>query len=126
MGLSRVQASQIVVVLSLFVAVTILAWLADAALTERMLTIAVSPLIVPAGSSLRVTCRVVRDPANRWLDMGVVDYRVSGEQLDGASALVTHEMTIAHVPCEAAVAFCRLGAPRSALATMTFEVAGCP
>lgn len=116
---------RVVTVLSILIGLSALAWLASAALNERLLTITVSPRVVMAGGSIRVTCRVVRDQANRWLDIGVVGYRASGEQLDGADAFVTHDLTVDHVPCDVSLAFCRLIALKPMTVTQMFLVGGC-
>ncbi len=116
---------RVVTVLSILIGLSALAWLASAALNERLLTITVVPRVVMVGGSIRVTCRVVRNPDNRWLDLGVEDYRASGDQLAGDDALVEHRLDVLHVPCTASVAFCRLIAQKPLVVTQTFEVAGC-
>lgn len=81
------------------------------ALTPARVSIAVTPVVVMAGASVRVTCTVPQHPDNRWLVIGVyyeggVVYQASERQLDGEAAPVTHVMTVTRVPCEAAVAQC--------------------
>ncbi len=89
------------------------------------LTIEVMPRVVLAGASLRVICRVRKDPANRWLDLGVPDVRISGRQLDGDEAPSFHELRVERVPCGATQGFCRLRGASERWAWQTIEVAGC-
>ena len=79
--------------------------------TPPRVSIAVTPTVLSVGAILRVTCTVPRHPDNRWIEIGVyyeggVVYQSSLRQLDGETALVTHVMTVTHMPCDATVAQC--------------------
>ncbi len=96
------------------------------------MSIAVTPALVPAGGTVRVTCTVPRHPDNRWLEIGVyygggVVYQSSLRQLDGEAAPITHMMTVDHMPCETVVALCYLipAVGRQYRAVRAVEVAGC-
>lgn len=90
------------------------------------LEIRVTPHTPMAGDSIRLTCRVEPNDANRWLVLGLVDYRTSGVQLDGAQAAITHTVTYDHVPC-VDTAYCLLyeNTGRQIQRVETVEVAGC-
>lgn len=66
----------------------------------------VYPSVVMAGQSVKVTCTVEPNAANRWLTMGVANYRWQGRQLEGEDAAITHQQTWDRVPCDSGPAFC--------------------
>lgn len=84
------------------------------------------PHVVELGGTVRLTCTVPRDPANRWLDYGVGEDTSSGRQLDGDQAPSVWTMYVRHVPC-ASAAWCivRLNDGRSFRATTNLLVSGC-
>ena len=73
--------------------------------------IVVYPRAVMAGSLVHVECRVPRNPANRWLEMGIVDAHSSLIQLDGEQGPVISVRTL-DVPClgDVVTAYCVLTA----------------
>lgn len=87
----------------------------------------VSPHVVLAGGTVRLTCSVPRDPDHRWLEMGIEGYRTSGGDLEGERAAVTHTMYIDHMPCGTEEAFCRVdgAVKKPERAVALFQVAGC-
>ena len=102
-------------------------WLMSWLVFVLPLTISVYGRIVPKGGDVRVTCRVQPHPDNRWLDMGVTNYRVSGRQLDGASAPITYEAWFTRIPCEAEAAFCAVvdSRGRVRMVRQSLTVVGC-
>lgn len=96
-------------------------------LSAERVTIKVSPYVVMAGGTVRVTCRVPRHPENRRLTIGLSNYRESQRDLEGEYAPVTHEVTYEHVPCETDLAYCAVedSAGRGAVARQNLTVAGC-
>lgn len=111
----------------LILTLTILAVLAHLVAEDRRVSIKVSPHVVMADQAVRVQCRVVRDPANRGLFIGLSPYTSSFEQLDGEQSRVTWEETYAHVPCDVTGAFCDLRAVNSGpiVVREAVTVAGC-
>lgn len=91
------------------------------------IAIKVSPQVVAAGGTIRVTCTVPRDAANRMLEVGLYPVQSSQRQLDGADARVTWEFYFDHVPCAAERAVCLLHAQGKgdAFQEATVLVAGC-
>ena len=102
-------------------------WLVPWLLFVMPLTISVYGRIVPKGGDVRVTCRVQRHPDNRWLDMGITPYRLSGRQLNGNAAPITYEVWFTHIPCEADAAFCAVVDSRGRVRTVrqSITVVGC-
>lgn len=90
-------------------------------------SIKVTPQTVMAGGTIRVTCTVPRDPANRMLEVGLYPVQSSQRQLDGADARVTWEFYFDHVPCTAERAVCLLHAQGKGdvFQEATVLVAGC-
>ncbi len=87
----------------------------------------VTPRVLLAGQTIRLTCVVPRSPENRWLNYGVAGYTYSMRQLDGDQAPITYTAYVQHVPCEASEAFCDLvqAGERHATVTAGITVAGC-
>jgi len=75
---------------------------------EAPVAISVRPAVMFEGGSLWLRCWVPRDPANRYLEWGVTDYRSARIELDGDKAPANHEWLIEHVPCDVGPPFCRL------------------
>lgn len=78
-----------------------LVWLA---LSRPVVT--VTPSVIFAGGTVRVTCRVPRDARNRSVTLGLDPVTSSAHQLDGEDSRVTWDLLVTHVPCEAERAFC--------------------
>ncbi len=90
-------------------------------------SISVTPRVMLAGQTIRLTCTVPRSPDNRWLNYGVAGYSYSMRQLDGEHAPVTFAAFVDHLPCGAADAFCDLtqAGERHTTVTAGITVAGC-
>ncbi len=71
-----------------------------------ILVIALMPLIVQPGGTLRLTCSVPPDASNRLLSYGVVDFSASERTLEGAQAAITWQIWIPHVPAGSGLAYC--------------------
>jgi hypothetical protein len=102
---------------------------------EAPVSIRVSAHSIMAGSSVRVTCRVPRNPENRGLtalltgseDPNGLVYRSMFDQMDGESTRPTHEFTFTKVPCDVDLAACvleRQGSP-NAVVRESLVVGGC-
>ena len=87
---------------------TLVALLATLWTSPERLSIRISNPLLEAGHSEQVTCRVPPDARNRWLEIGIEDYRSSGIQLEGERAPITHQVLFLRVPCEAGAAYCTL------------------
>ncbi len=75
-------------------------------LTWIALVILLTPLVLLPGGTLRLTCTVPREAANRRLSYGVIDYSASERVLDGARAAMTWQVWIPHVPAGSGLAYC--------------------
>lgn len=89
--------------------------------------IATMPLVMQVGDSVRITCTVPKHPDNRWLKIGMDNYRTSTVQLDGDTAAITHVFLVSHVPCDTPIAVCvvedNLG--KTFTASRELVIAGC-
>lgn len=83
--------------------------------------------VVMSGGSLRLTCHVPTNPANRRLAYGVLDFSVSERMLDGEHALVTWSTEYKHIPCGLDTAYCLVLSQAGSWTrdVVHFEVAGC-
>ena len=74
-------------------------------------SLVVYPRVVVAGHSTHLECRVPRHPANRWLELGIVDAHSSLVQLDGDQGPVI-SVRVLDVPClgDTATVYCVLTA----------------
>lgn len=94
--------------------------------TTLPVSIKVTPQVVMAGHSVRVTCSVPRRSENRSLSAGLVNVQSSDRQLDGDQSRIAWEFVFDHVPCDAELAFCAVHAlTRDSLVTAPIQVAGC-
>lgn len=91
------------------------------------IAIRVNPTVLLEGGAVRLTCRVARHPDNRWLALGLANYRESRLDLDGEAAPVTHVVLYEHVPCGTGEAYCAVGHVRGVplVARHPLLVAGC-
>lgn len=96
-------------------------------LTADKVTVSLYPRIVQVGAAMRMTCRVPRQPDNRRLLYGVVNFRDSERQLEGENSQVTWEVFVDHVPCEIGKAYCTVVRSDGTYETSTLQpvVAGC-
>jgi hypothetical protein len=103
----------------------LLAWMLT--LLPAPVAVSVSPQVVMAGGIIYITCRVLRDAANRGLDIALVPVQSTYRQLDGDDARVTTTLAFPHVPCWAEAAACQLHAQGEADITVSrrITVAGC-
>lgn len=102
----------------------LVAWLA--LLAPDRLRVSVSPSVMLAGRSVRVTCHLPKDASNRWLRFGIEGWTQSLRQVDGEDAPMTWSLELSPVPCGVEQAFCE--ATRTACverATTRLVVAGC-
>jgi hypothetical protein len=75
--------------------------------TDPRVTIKLRPQVVMKGGAFWLTCRVPRNPHNRLLEYGVVDYRPGSQrQLDGDRAQITWQVLVEHLPCDVGPAYC--------------------
>jgi hypothetical protein len=90
-------------------------------------TIRITPSVVMAGGTIRVTCHTPRAADNRTLTIAIVGYQSSQVQLDGLEAPMTREVLFTHVPCETETAMCEVTTVAGVIEARTaaFEVAGC-
>lgn len=104
-----------------------LVWSFLLAFSPVRVSIAVSPSVLFVGQTIRVTCTVPRDPSNRTLTIAIPGVTSSTRQLDGVNALITHTLTVPHVPCDTSAAVCVVENVRGQtfLAMRSFFVAGC-
>lgn len=72
------------------------------------IAIVVSPRVMMAGSTLRLTCRVTPHPDNRKLRAGFTNWTETERDLKGAEAPITHQFMWNRVPCEPGEGFCTL------------------
>jgi len=70
------------------------------------LLIALLPLVVFPGGSMRLTCTVPRDARNRLLAYGIAEYSASERALDGANAAITWLVWYPHLPAGVGLAYC--------------------
>ena|SRR5690242_4467079 len=106
----------------------ILAAVCLVALATDQLAIKVTPRVLFAGGALRLTCHVPRDPNNRLLEYGIINYRErSQRQLDGDHAPITWQMLMEKIPCGSGPAYCAVvkNDSSSELVRETFELVGC-
>lgn len=89
--------------------------------------ISISPRVLFEGGTLHIRCSVPPAKDNRWLDFGVQDYRISGKELAGDAAAITHEMYVEKVPCYVGPAFCAVtdAAGKTRVVTTQYSMAGC-
>jgi hypothetical protein len=78
------------------------------ALATKPVEIRVLPHALIAGASMRVTCRVQPDEANRWLKFGIEGYTQSEYMLEGRESKITYERVFDHIPCGTGLPFCEL------------------
>lgn len=90
-------------------------------------SISVTPKVVLANGTIRITCTVPRHPDNRWLSIIVPDVTSSNRQLDGEAEKITHVMTVPHIPCGVLVVACDVedNLERHFTAVTQVTVAGC-
>jgi hypothetical protein len=90
-------------------------------------SIKVSPAIIMAGGSARVTCTVPRAASNRGVTAVLENYRSMYDQLDGESARITHEFLFERIPCDIGDAMCILETSNEKPASVrqTIQVADC-
>ncbi len=70
-------------------------------------TLHLSTRMVTGDTTIFLTCKVDRNPANRLLQYGFADYTMSDQQLNGDDDRPTHgPFTFKHVPCGVGPAFC--------------------
>lgn len=67
-----------------------------------------SARVVAPAQRVRLTCRVPKSDDNRYMEIGLADFSVSGFPLDGERAPSTHERWFSHLPCGEQTAFCRV------------------
>lgn len=67
-----------------------------------------SARVLSSSQSVRLTCRVPRSEDNRYMEIGIAGYSVSGFTLDGERAASTHERWFSHLPCGEQTAFCQV------------------
>lgn len=105
----------------------LLAFLLTISATEPRVSATLTPMVVRAGGSVRVTCRVPRDADNRGLEIALVPVQSSFRQLDGAESAITWSLFFEHVPCWAESALCIVHSVgnRDAIARRPLEVVGC-
>lgn len=89
--------------------------------------IKLSGAAVFAGQALRITCSVARHPNNRWVEFGIVNFRSSGQSIEGEDSMVTYQYTFTHVPCEAGPAYCAVQTSdgKTQVAQQPFRVLNC-
>lgn len=75
---------------------------------EQPLRIRTSMGFATPGGAVQVTCTVSKNERNRWLEIGVRNEQQSRRQLDGLAAVVTHQMWVKKISCQAGAAFCEL------------------
>lgn len=95
------------------------------AVGEAHVAISVRPAVLFEGGAVWLRCWVPRDPANRYLEWGISDYRTARIELDGDKAPANNEWTITHVPCDVGQPFCRLqraDGARDVLVTQPIQV----
>lgn len=85
----------------------------DGSATGKAVTVSIHPVVVVAGSALRLRCVVPKHPDNRGLEYGVEGYTASGRDLAGAGAAVFQPEPAGHViipdvPCGVGRAYCLL------------------
>ena len=69
-------------------------------------TLTVVPAVIQAGQSVRLTCRVPRQAANRAVIWGFDNWTQSSRSLDGDQAPITWQAHYDQVPCESGQPFC--------------------
>jgi hypothetical protein len=89
--------------------------------------ISVTPSVLQAGDSVRLTCTVPKNADNRWLKIGIEGYRTSIFQLDGDSAPITHTFIVQKVGCDTPLAICVVkdNLDREYPAVRELGIAGC-
>lgn len=87
----------------------------------------VSPRVLMAGNTVRMTCRVPRHPDNRLVQWGFSDYLNSTRDLEGERSPITWEAYFNHVPCDPGIAYCAVVRANGKVLQTTerVEVAGC-
>lgn len=90
-------------------------------------TIHLMPMVLMAGGTVRVTCRVPRSAENRWLEASIVPYTSDTRQLDGEAAAFTWQFEFSHIPCDAEYAVCAVQTRDGKVtqATSPLHVGGC-
>lgn len=73
---------------------------------EPKVSIVVGNPVMQAGQTLRILCKVPKNPANRWLAYGILDFTQSIRQLDGDNAPIFWYIEMPNVPCDVSEAYC--------------------
>jgi hypothetical protein len=104
------------------------ALLAVAAGKEPAVKIRLYRQVMMANDWNDLTCSVRRDPANRLLQYGIMNYMERSERdLDGEKAPVTHMFHYTHIPCGAGPAYCMVIRADNSEdhVEQSLEIAGC-